>query len=785
MKRRVVSKVISLLLVVVMVFGLAITVTASDGDMYAATQGVTDEEKNITRELINYVAITSSMQQLNDTQQVVVGIGDGYKNLKSGVLTYKNNSTNELYQIGCRDKIDDALYFAVDYKGKSEGIYQLVGLEYVIDGRKASVSLRDAGLDASWGVGVDYTASPDEVIPVDNENEKAIDEVADVTFEVTTDEGKTATASSIAKALDEASDDLSIESNGVVKTQSAFESAKEDVKVVSDTGLTKANNAVKNTCAGNVVIVLDPGHGGNESGACYGSLKEKDVNLRVATYCKSALEQYGGVSVYMTRYDDRDVGLAERTDIARNYGANAFVSIHMNSGGASGVEVWYPNGNYRPDISNVGYGLSGKILDNIASLGLFNRGLKIRNSETGATYPDGSVMDYYSVIHNSKTRGFPGIIVEHAFMDGDYNRLCDDNFLRQLGQADANGIAQYYGLGPVEDLSQYIGAFDVNFYRFFNQDLWSFNDQQCFNHWINYGVWEGRQSSPVFKMTDYTEANHDLAAAYGFDWRAYARHFNQYGMQEGRKSLKSFSVKSYKNRYRDLRNAYGSDLRSYYLHYVTNGFSEGRETIGYDNTLVGGGVNSVWIFNFADAYDYDYYTSHNPDLVSVFGCDDTAILNHFINYGIREGRQAKADFSVVGYKNRNLDLRRAYGNDLFSYVAHYISYGKKEGRDGSYTDRVTDGEHYFFGADFSPVYDFNYYQECNPDVRAAFGNDDVATFIHFLTCGMKEGRRASANFNLEVYANKNPDLFAAYFFNLTEYYLHYIKYGRAEGRIAS
>ncbi len=777
MNKRLLTRCISMLLVVVMVLGVSLTSVAEES--YGDNKG-----GSVFNNSINYVAITSPNQSLRDTQQVVIGIGDGSKRLTEGVLTYKNTYTNELYQVSRDEKVEDAMSFSIVYDNKSEGVYQLVGLEYTIGGEKASVSLQEAGLDASWGVGVEYNASPDEVIPVDEENGKSLEEVADVSFEVTTDEGKTAAASSIKKALEEASDDLSVESNGVVKTQSTFESAKEDVKVVSDTGLTKANNAVKNTGAGNVVIVLDPGHGGYESGACYGSLKEKDVNLRVATYCKSALEQYGGVSVYMTRYDDRDVGLAERTDIARNYGANAFVSIHMNSGGASGVEVWYPNGNYRPDISNVGYGLSERILNNITALGLNNRGLKIRNSESGATYPDGSIMDYYSVIHNSKTRGFPGIIVEHAFMDGDYGRLCDDNFLRQLGQADANGIAQYYGLGPAEDLSQYTGAFDVNYYRTFNPDLASFNDQQCFNHWLECGVWEGRLGSPVFKMSDYVDSNPDLSRAFGWDWRAYARHFNQCGMREGRKSLSSFSVKSYKNRYRDLRNAFGGDLRSYYLHYVTNGFYEGRETSGYDNKLVGGGVNRIWIFDFADVYDYDYYSSHNPDLVAAFGCDDVAMINHYVECGIREGRQAKSDFNVIGYKNRYLDLRRAFGNDLPSYVVHYINAGKREGRDASYTAKVVNGEHYFFGVDFSPVYDFNYYQEHNPDIRAAFGNDDVATFVHFLTCGMNEGRQGSANFNMGIYASRYPDLFAAFYFNLPEYYLHYIKCGRAEGRVA-
>lgn len=783
MRKQVVSKAISLLLVVVMLFGLALTAIASNSDMSVEKQGVVSDKNE--EMLINYIAISSPTQQLSDNQQVIVGIGNGYKNLKSGILTYKNTSTNDLYQTESCDRIDDALRFAVDYEGKSEGVYRLVGLEYTIGVEKMSVSLQEVGLDASWGVGVEYNADPDEVIPVDTEEGKALDEVADVTFEVTTDEGKSATASTITKALEEASDDLSIESNGVVKTKSALQGVKEDVKVVSDTGLTTSNNSVKNTGAGNVVIVLDPGHGGSESGACYGGLVEKDVNLKVAYYCKAALEQYGGVTVYMTRYGDDYVGLAERTDIAKNYGANAFVSIHMNSGGASGVEVWYPNYNWRPDIGDIGYNLSDKILNNIVALGINSRGLKIRNSENGSTYPDGSPSDYYSVIHNSKERGFPGIIVEHAFMDGDYDRLCDENFLRQLGNADAQGIAQYYGLGAAEDLSQYVGAFDVNTYRFFNTDLWGFSDQQCFNHWIEYGIWEGRAGSPVFNMTDYLDNNPDVFNAFGFDFRSIARHFNLSGMSEGRKSISSFSVKSYKNRYRDLRQAYGNDLKSYYLHYVNYGFGEGRETTGYDNKLVGGGVTNIWIFDFSSVYDYDYYVSQNADVKAAFGTDDIAILQHFVNYGMKEGRVAKESFNVTGYKNRYLDLRREYGNDLTKYYWHYMAYGKNEGRNASYTADVKNPEYMFLGVvDCSPIYDFYYYQEHNPDVRAAFGDDDVATFAHFLMCGMSEGRQACAGFCVQKYAEKNPDLFATYFFNLPAYYQHYLNYGLAEGRIA-
>ena len=50
-----------------------------------------------------------------------------------------------------------------------------------------------------------------------------------------------------------------------------------------------------------IVIVLDPGHGGSDVGARRGSVYEKTINFKVAQYCKAELEQYEGVKVYMTR----------------------------------------------------------------------------------------------------------------------------------------------------------------------------------------------------------------------------------------------------------------------------------------------------------------------------------------------------------------------------------------------------------------------------------------------------------------------------------------------------
>ena len=784
MNKRLAGKVISLALIMVMALTMVLPASASELSFDRSNEIKAQEiRNNISSDLINYIAITSSNQSLRDEQQVVVGIGNGNKNLKDGVLTYKNISTGDIYQVARDDKSEDAMSFTIDYEGKSLGIYQLVGLEYTLDGQKNNIALSDVELAVSWGVGVEYNSNPDNVINLDSLDEKKSSEVADVSFDVTTSDGKTSAASNIEDALKAASGELSISDNGVVNTKASYESASRDEKILSESGLSVSSNDVINTGAGNVVVVLDPGHGGYDSGATYNGLLEKDVNLRVATYCKSFLEQYGGITVYMTRYDDTAPGYPVNTDLvnrvnyAQSVGATAFVSIHMNSGGGKGVEVYYPNANYNPTVSEIGRNLSYCIYNNIVALGMNARGVKIRNSS------DGSGEDYYSVIRNSKERGFPGIIVEHGFMDGDYDKLSNDNFLRQLGEADARGIAQYFGLSVGEDLAQYEGAFNANAYRTFYPDVSQLDDQQCFKHWIDYGIMEGRDGSPVFNMSCYMENNSELFSDYGFDFRSYARHFSQKGMAEGRTSIDSFSLKSYMNRYVDLRNAFGKDYRSYYMHYNNFGWQEGRETTGYDDQRVGT-VTRIWVVDFTDVYDYDYYVSHYPDIKAAFGDDDIEALYHFAFLGLGEGRQAIDNFNIVGYKNRNLDLRRAFGNDLLQYVVHYTNYGRSEGRDASYAPQIMDPEHVFWGVDFSPVYDFNYYVNHNDDLKSIFANDDIAAFNHFLMYGINEGRMASPNFNVWAYASNNEDLRNAFGWNLSAYYLHYIQYGRSEGRIA-
>lgn len=204
-----------------------------------------------------------------------------------------------------------------------------------------------------------------------------------------------------------------------------------------------------------LVVVIDAGHGGYDGGtqATYNGVtySEKNLNLKIALACRDELQKYYGVEVYMTRSDDTFVKLEDRTAYARNVGADVFVSIHNNSSESSspnGVTVFYPNANYSTSIGSTGKGLATSILNQLTPFGLKNNGVQTRYSND-EHYPDGSTADYYSVIRGSKNGGFPGLIVEHAYVSNQYDAthyLGSDGALKALGVADAKGIAQYYGL---------------------------------------------------------------------------------------------------------------------------------------------------------------------------------------------------------------------------------------------------------------------------------------------------------------------------------------------------
>lgn len=209
---------------------------------------------------------------------------------------------------------------------------------------------------------------------------------------------------------------------------------------------------------GDIVIVLDPGHGGYDIGASRTwngvTYKESEITLKMAKAIKEELETYAGVRVYMTRTTDVYVELADRVDYAARMKADVLVSVHINSTGtesttATGAEVMVSSGNYQPSQADETKTIALKILESLGTIGFSNRGLVYRLTETGDTYPNGQLTDYYAIVRRSVLAGFPGMIVEHGFVSNDsdcLNYYSSDVKIKAVGTADAKALAAYYGL---------------------------------------------------------------------------------------------------------------------------------------------------------------------------------------------------------------------------------------------------------------------------------------------------------------------------------------------------
>lgn len=383
-----------------------------------------EDQKIISNGLLNYVGIDKPYLTSPDTQKIVVSYGDGTETISEAKIVYQK-ADGTILEDQMASRQEELFLFEHSFLNEDRGTYTLRQFVYVENGVEQTIELQDIGIGAMFGVDEEYPGY----------NSDSSDMISQEEID----------ASVVSMASDE------------------IDTAQEDITDAIDN--TEENDGIatysldEQTKSGNVVVVLDPGHGGTDSGTIGNGLQEKDLTLKIAKYCKEELEKYSGVTVYMTREDDRYLGnkpgdaasdLANRVNKAKEWGANLLVSIHINSSGGKGgqgVEVWYPNNNYKPTIGQEGEDSAQKILDELLKLGLKNRGIKILSTEYD-TYPDGSLKDWYGIIRRSKLAGFPGIIVEHAFIDNesDAAKLKDESFLKQCGVADATGIANHFGL---------------------------------------------------------------------------------------------------------------------------------------------------------------------------------------------------------------------------------------------------------------------------------------------------------------------------------------------------
>lgn len=89
-----------------------------------------------------------------------------------------------------------------------------------------------------------------------------------------------------------------------------------------------------------VKIFIDPGHGGTDPGAVGNGLQEKNLTLQIATRVKNILlAEYNNVTILMSRTGDTFPTLQDRTNQANAWGADFFLSIHINAGGGQAMRI--------------------------------------------------------------------------------------------------------------------------------------------------------------------------------------------------------------------------------------------------------------------------------------------------------------------------------------------------------------------------------------------------------------------------------------------------------------
>jgi len=181
-------------------------------------------------------------------------------------------------------------------------------------------------------------------------------------------------------------------------------------------------------------VAVDAGHGGEDdlgSSRPKEGLYEKDATLAISLFLKQELED-AGYAVYMIRESDIDVDKRDRVTLAKENGADIYVSIHLNSlekdsDDTRGAETWYSD--LHDNNSNV---LAQYVVDELTSvIDTRNRGIKLSNNLIVLKYNE-----------------LPACLVECGFMSSATERakLFDSEYQKKIAEGIANGIEKFLPL---------------------------------------------------------------------------------------------------------------------------------------------------------------------------------------------------------------------------------------------------------------------------------------------------------------------------------------------------
>lgn len=182
------------------------------------------------------------------------------------------------------------------------------------------------------------------------------------------------------------------------------------------------------------VIVLDPGHGGEDPGSVIMGIKESEINLQIANYLKYYLQK-NGANVIMTRNSDNDLSnpnakrrkksdFDNRIKIINNSSADLYISIHQNyltSTKYKGAMVFYNNDN--------------KKLANVVQSYLNEKNIGFKKE---SLIPNNTYM--YKKLKKK------GLLIECGFLSNyiDRNNLADEKYQKKIAQYITEAIIKYY-----------------------------------------------------------------------------------------------------------------------------------------------------------------------------------------------------------------------------------------------------------------------------------------------------------------------------------------------------
>lgn len=379
---------------------------------------VVEEEQWGDSNMMEYFLVDNPVLSNGETENFILSLNnaEGYSDFR--LTIQKEDGTT--FDLESTEQVDNLVKFSRVFNEEEKGQYSVTTLHYVYNGQAYYLNFSDLEMDVKFGVDQEYDGY-DSTLP-----------------DLTED---------------------SISSEGIIEVTDVNKAEEEIVNGVASQAATMSVDEFSRHATGGMTICLDPGHGGSDSGATAFGAKESDLTLKIAQYCKEELAKYD-VNVVMTRTTDTRLSeeaamdLKNRVEVAKKAGASYFISIHINSAqnsAAHGAEVYYPNTSGNKNLSTNGQNLAKAIQKQLTALGLYDRGIKIRNYTDGTTSsnPNSSDQDYYGVIRYAKQANITGLIVEHCFISNkeEFDKyLGSDAKLQQLGIADAKGIVSALGL---------------------------------------------------------------------------------------------------------------------------------------------------------------------------------------------------------------------------------------------------------------------------------------------------------------------------------------------------